>query len=265
MERLLLLWEDQSAKLRTLDVKIYRIDVNPAWKEEIHYEGRAVFKSPELAYLDFKQIKTAPNAQGRLVPAVNPQNGKRVTTPHETIICTGKEVWQYLYDVHQIFIYPLDKNQRKRALDEGPLPFLFNMRAEDAKQRYAMTLQGENKEFYWVVIQPRLQEDRESFKVAWVVLDRKFLLPVQIKLFSPDGKSTKDFRLSDIRPNSEVPDRIFQGGVPTRRPGDPRPPWKVIHNPAAQAPPGGEAAGRQGRPGDQPAPRPMAREVPQGR
>ena len=32
----------------------------------------------------------------------------------------------------KIYIFPLDKDQRKRALEEGPLPFLFNMRAADA-------------------------------------------------------------------------------------------------------------------------------------
>ena len=41
IDDLLKLWERQSSKLRTLDVWIYRIDKNPAWNEEIHYEGRA--------------------------------------------------------------------------------------------------------------------------------------------------------------------------------------------------------------------------------
>src|SRR5262249_21932659 len=150
----------------------------------------------------------------------------------------------------------LAKEQRKRTLDEGPLPFLFNMKAEEAKQRYVMRLQGEDKNHYWVEVQPRLQEDRESFKTAWIRLDRQFLLPVRIVLFSPDGKSTKDFRLSEIQPNKDFSDRIFQGGVPTRQPGDPRPPWKVIRNPDAQGRPRGDAAAPRPPPGAHPPPRP---------
>src|SRR5262249_20438176 len=148
----------------TLDLKLYRIDSTPAWNEEIHYEGRAVFKSPELAYLDFRKVKTAPNAKGQMTPLVNPKNNQRVTSPHETIICSRKEVWQYLYDVKQIFVYPLDKQQQKRALDEGPLPFLFNMKAAEAKKRYEMSLIREDPKYFLVMVKPRLREDQESFK-----------------------------------------------------------------------------------------------------
>ena len=141
VDDLLRLWERQSSKLKTLDVWIYRIDKNPEWDEEIHYEGRAVFKSPQLAYLDFKKIKTTRNAEGKMVPVADPKDPKkRLTTPQETIICGADEVWQYLYPVKQIFVYPLAKEQRQRALDEGPLPFLFNMKAQEAKD----TLQHED-------------------------------------------------------------------------------------------------------------------------
>ena len=121
IDDLLKLWERQSSKLKTLDVWLYRIDKNPQWDEEIHYEGRAVFKSPQLAYLDFKKIKTKRDAQGKLVPLADPKDPKkRWSTPQETIICGATEVWQYLYPVKQIFVYPLAKEQRQRALDEGP-------------------------------------------------------------------------------------------------------------------------------------------------
>ncbi len=125
--------------MKTLDVWLDRIDKNPQWDEEIHYEGRAVFKSPQLAYLDFKKIKTKRDAQGKLVPLADPKDPKKPwSTPQETIICGATEVWQYLYPVKQIFVYPLAKEQRQRALDEGPLPFLFNMKAKEANARYKM-------------------------------------------------------------------------------------------------------------------------------
>jgi TIGR03009 family protein len=262
MERLLKLWEGQSAKLKTLDVRIYRVDKTPAWNEENHYEGRAVFKSPELAYLDFRKIQTAPDARGKIAPVLNQKDNKWVTAPHETVICNGKEVWQYLSEVRQVFIYPLDKEQRKRALDEGPLPFLFNMKAEEAKRRYGMSLQGEDDKSYFVVIQPRLQEDQESFKTAWIFLDRNFLLPLRIVLFSPDNKSSKDFRLSGHRANKEVGDEYFQGGVPARKPNDPRPPWKVIRNPEAQGrPPRGNLAAPARQPAGQSTMRPATSDL----
>ena len=66
-----------------------------------------------------------------------------MSTPYERIICTGKEVWQYRSDTQQIFIFPLGKDEQKKAIEEGPLPFLFNMQADDARQRYQMTLISE--------------------------------------------------------------------------------------------------------------------------
>jgi TIGR03009 family protein len=233
MDWLLRSWERQSAKLRSLDVRIYRIDSTPAWNEEVHYAGRAVFQSPELAYLDFKKIKTAPNAKGQVAAVIDPKTKQRVVEPHETIICSGKEVWQYLHDVKQIFVYPLDKAQRKRALDEGPLPFLFNMKANEAKARYGMRLKREDPKFFWVEVEPKLPEDRERFRTAWVFLDPEYLLPLRIVLFAPDNKSSKDFRLSDIRPNREVDKKYFTGGSLRG--------WKLIRDPKAQQNPGGVA------------------------
>ena len=181
MDDLLDLWEGQSAKLKTLEVAIYRIDKNPAWwDEEEHYVGHAAFKSPQLAYLDFRKVKLQAQAdpkdknKKKLVPLK--KNGQIVSTPYETIVCTGEEVWDYRYDVKQIFIYTLDKDARKRALEEGPLPFLFNMKASEAKQRYQMALQSQDDKRYLVKIKPLLKEEKERYSFAWIYLDRDFLL-----------------------------------------------------------------------------------------
>ena len=155
MKWLLGKWAEQSAKLTTLDVHIERIDKDPKWKDEVHFEGRAVFKSPNLAYLDFKEVELTRDDKGRLAPVINPQNGKPVTTPTETIVCGRTEVWQYLFKGRQIFVFPLGKGERQRALDEGPLPFLFNMKAKEAEARYQMLFMGEDQKTYAVKIYPQ--------------------------------------------------------------------------------------------------------------
>jgi TIGR03009 family protein len=242
MKWLLGAWETQSAKLKTLDVHIYRVDRDLKWRDEAHFDGRAVFKSDNLAYLDFWKLKLAPDAQGKLAPVKDPKNPKEWVKEHtETIVCAKDAVWQYLYDGRQIFIFPLAKGERQRALDEGPLPFLFNMKAKDAEARYQMSFQGENKDFYLVKVLPKLQEDKESFKVAYLYLEKKFLLPVQIALISPDGKSTREFSLRQHQPNAKVDDKIFQGGVYKG--------WTVQKNPAAEGPRQGDAGARPGAAG----------------
>jgi TIGR03009 family protein len=248
MEWLLKKWEHQSSLLKTLDVTILRVDQNPAWDELEYYEGRALFKSPNLAFIDFNKIKQDEKKK----PVRDPQNkDKWLSTPFERIVCTGEEVWQYKSDTQQIFIYPLGKNEKKKAIEEGPLPFLFNMHAEDARQRYQMSLISEDAKGYGVSIKPKLQEDKESFSIAFVNLDHSFLLPVRILMRSPDGKSQKDFRLGPMYPNKVVNVKNFEG----KPLGSP---WKIVRNPAGEDRPRAGASSARDAQGEPSAARPRA-------
>ena len=65
------------------------------------------------------------------------------------------------------------------------------MRAADADRRYEMTLQSEDDTRYLVKIKPLLKEDQETFSLAWVYLDKSFLLPKRIYLLAPDRKKSQ--------------------------------------------------------------------------
>ena len=248
LARLLAQWEQESSRLKTLDVDISRVDKDPAWDEDEHYQGRALLKSPDLAWLDFGKV-----AYKNGMP-VRDKNGDEVVTPWERIICTGKEVWQYKSDSSQIFIFPLDANPNQRALDEGPLPFLFNFREAEARQRYDMNLIEERPQHYWIGISPKNVKDRDVFIQAFIQLDKELFLPTRIYLIAPNGKSKKDFKLTKIKPNVPVMPKNFEGT-------DPGPPWKVVDNRQEPGPnPGrGQAkppAPAAGRPVRQPAMKP---------
>jgi TIGR03009 family protein len=220
LARLLKLWEQESGQLKTLDVTIERTDKNPAWGADEKYVGRALLMSPNHAWLDFNKIVLDKDDK----PLLN-KDGRPVTQPYERIICTGDEVWQYRSDTKQIFIYPLEKQPQKRALEEGPLPFLFNFRESEARQRYEMALMSkpeEEKDHYWIGIKPRLVMDKEAFSFAYVKLDKALLLPVRLYLVSPDGKSAKNFDLEKVKPNVRVMTDNFKGGTIKD--------WKVIDN-----------------------------------
>jgi TIGR03009 family protein len=256
MEILLDKWATQSGHLRTLEVLIYRVDKTPGFDED-HYEGHAAFRNPQLAFLDFRRVKTKlepdpkDKTKKRVVPVIDPRTKKALSVPHESIICGGSEVWHYRWDVKQIFIYSLDKNQQRRALEEGPLPFLFNMKVGDAHRRYEMSLQWENDKLHFVVVKPKLQEDKESFTTAWVFLDRQYLLPTRIVLFLPDGKSTQDYYMTKTWANQPVKDDYFRGVVP------PGKDWKVERNPGANEPARASGPPRRRSAGGQDARRPQ--------
>ena len=251
MDELLGQWELQSRKLETLEVDIYRIDRDAQWGDEIHFTGHAAFKNPDLAYVDYRKVKilVQPDPKVKNKNLVVPQkdkNGQTLSDPFETILCTGKEVWDYRSDAKNLVIWTLDNTMRKKVLDEGPLPFLFRMRAGDAKQRYQMVLRGQDEKYSLVVVTPRLKEDQDVFSTAWVKLDRKFLLPAQITLISPDRVKRQDFWLSKFRANAKegINENYFIGVKMSKVSG-----WTTEINPLRDDPAAGGAK-RPRRAGD---------------
>jgi len=238
MTELMKHWEQQSARLMTLDVKIRRVDRSEAWGEEA-YEGRAILKTPDLAWLDFNKVS-------------EPEKGKPPKlTPADRIICTGAEVWQFVPDSRQILIFPLNKETQQRALEEGPLRFLFNMRAADAEKRYQMQLVDETKDFFVISIIPRLKIDQESFKSALLRLNRRTFLPDRIFLTNPNGTSSKDFLLTEAKANAPVVASNFQPKA-----ADFNANWQIVRDPAN--PPASAVRPAQGAAGRPPAAAPAS-------
>jgi TIGR03009 family protein len=236
LDQLLGAWEAQSAKIKTLDAKFMRIDDSPVWDNKETYVGRAILKSPDQAFLDFQRFK-----DGKL-------------EPYEQTRCTGSEVYHYRSATNQIFIYTMPANQRQRALQEGPLPFLFNMRAAEAKARYHMIYLGDDLKYHFLRIEPREQIDREAFIRADVALRKEGFMPDWIRLHLPNQKDTQTFDFrgqgASIRANEAVNEANFKGVVLQG--------WKVAHpDDQAQAQPragvrvrggaGNPAAGAPGR------------------
>ena len=94
MQQLLADWEGQSKKLETLELAIYRIDKDPQWGDEEHYLGRAAFKTPQLAFLDFRKVKMQeqpdPKDKKKKILVPLKKDNKIVSVPFETIVCTGR-------------------------------------------------------------------------------------------------------------------------------------------------------------------------------
>ncbi|MDR3633201.1 MAG: outer-membrane lipoprotein carrier protein LolA [Isosphaeraceae bacterium] len=222
MDAILRAWEKQSMGRMTIDARFVRLDVSKVWGNT-EYRGRASLQSPSLAYLELKKV--------------DKQKKPPTLVPHEEIICTGSHVLQYAYETQQIFVFPLAKDQRKRALDEGPLPFLFNTRAAELTARYDLSLVDENKDVYLIGVMPRLETDQESFSKAFIWLNKVSFLPDKLVLFAPNEQDTKEYTFTLINENKPFDPGTFKG---QRRPG-----WKVVENPVApQAPPANRRGAR---------------------
>lgn len=238
MEELLQAWAQRSARTKTLDASYTRVDRSPVWSLETHYKGRALLVAPNLACIDLQKAKPKPGEDPF----------------HERIICTGDKVYHY-QATKQIFIYPLDQQDRKRALEEGPLPFLFNMRVEEAKKRYKMILVREDSSHVLIQIIPLLPIDRENFIQAVVRLDKEKFLPEALTLVEPNGKDTQNYAFTKIDRDVEIKESNFKPPLPTRTTMTG---WKVIDNTTSNPAPAAPAASEPGAAVARPALRPSA-------
>ena len=196
MEELLQRWEKKSATIKTLSVKYKRVDSIVVFDSVIEYEGDARFTSSNKAYLDFFEV-----AKGK------------AKSFDQRIVCDGENVYQFEGKTKQIFIFPLPENRQQKALQQGPLPFLFNMRGAEAKQRYKMILKRDDPNSYQILIIPLLKIDREEYSQAVIRLDKQRLIPTGIHLWAPNGKDTKTFTFAaeGLVENRVIPDSWFDG------------------------------------------------------
>ena len=181
IEQLLKLWEHNLARVKTLDSKLRRIDRAPGGMQE-EFEGRLLFKSPDLAWLHLDQVVA---------------NGQRpAIVPHERIVCTGREVWVYQQAVKQITIEPQN--------------FLIPLRADELKRRYEITVVSEDQDSVSVKVVPRLPLGQQNLSYAIIQLDRRLhLIPTRILLTAPDGKSTQELSFSEIKVNVPIDSENF--------------------------------------------------------
>jgi TIGR03009 family protein len=216
LDQLLIRWEAQSKTTTSLSVKFKRTDLIKAFGRTIVYEGQAKLQSPDLAYIDFyEQVSGKP-------PVFR-----------ERIVCDGKKVYQFTGEVRQIAVFPLPEDRQNKALQEGPLPFLFNMSVERARQRYQMTLDEERPEAYVIRVKPKLELDQEEYSQALILLDKEKFQPLALQLVAPNGKDRKtfDFRGRDYEVNARINPEYFDGQGMVAKLVKANPPWDLVENP----------------------------------
>ena len=227
MDELLRRWEAQSRTTTSLNARFERTDHSAVWQTNTRYSGQALLQSPNLACLNFEKVV---------------EKGAKPDF-HERIICDGSKVFQIVNESKQVFVYPLGEDERQKALEEGPLPFLFNMRAADAKRRYVMALVAEDEkaDAYIIEIRPRQEIDREAFGRAIIQLNRRTFLPDKLWLLDPkNAKDYKLFKFTNIERNAKIKPDTFDGETLARRlvatkDAKGKPVWDRVDNPGDES------------------------------
>jgi TIGR03009 family protein len=214
MNPILAVWEKRSAQVTSLDAVFDKIVRDKGFGDE-WYRGRAMLQSPDKACLEFKKYKL--DKDNKPIVQVD-ANGKKTAVlekdPDTRTVCTGVEVLLYSWGSRSVTVYPLNKKAQQRALQEGPLPFLFNMKAAEAKQRYSMRLLKENEKQYLIGIVPLQEIDQSAFAQAFLWLNKTTFLPDMLWLLPVGGKNQEEFIFSGsndkVMANLEMDPKFFK-------------------------------------------------------
>jgi TIGR03009 family protein len=209
LDELLIIWEQQSSKITRLRGQIFRYKYDSVYSVETRAAGAFWYESPDMGRIDFSPGDlTKPSDMKGLndTPFVVQADGK------QKWICTGKQVFIIDDDKHLFDKIDIPAQQQGKNIINGPLPFLFGLKAEQAKQRYYLSLgamhwpqgrkvklkDGTEQTFapqVHVVAVPKLEVDKREWSRAEVLLDGKTFIPTAIKLFNPQGTMETVYKL----------------------------------------------------------------------
>ncbi len=251
MNQLLKEWEERGKGDQGLYAKFTRTDKTVGALEPKKFQGIAWLQRPDKACIQFEEM-----VAGQPKPVF-----------HERIIATGEAVYHFRGPERKGFIYPLNPDHQRRELQEGPLPFMFNMQAAEAKRRFDMQVvkeipaKDDQPAKCYIKIIPLLPVDREEYHQAVVLLNLETFLPEALRLWGPNDKDTKDYLFQEVQRNPTISPAYFNGRKMAEDFKKPPYGYKVeVVQEAPVPPPAG--AGRVGQPSGrpaQPASRPDAR------
>ena len=97
----------------------------------------------------------------------------------------AQRVYQFDQRQKKLIQNELPPEVRGQAIGKGPLPFLFNAKADDIKQRFWLRIvtPKDTKGEYWLEAVPKTQEDAANFKMIHIIIDETDYLPKAMVLF----------------------------------------------------------------------------------
>lgn len=216
LARVLLDWEQKTAHITKLRGWHHRYEYDSVFQIEKRSMGAFWYESPDKGRIDFN-VKDNPKLD---VP--EPKKGPAPDYKPYTVVAGEPEIWvcdgESVLSIHitdktydQLVIPP---HQRGSNIADGPLPFLFGVKAEKLKERYSLTLgrmhapqATSGRPQYHVVAKPLNQDDARNWKQAEVLLDAEYCIPTAIRLLDPSGNKETVYRfpLNEMHPNEKLP------------------------------------------------------------
>ena len=213
LERVLQDWERKTTKITRLRGTHQRYEYDQVFADEKRSIGKFWHESPDKGRIDFEPPKNLPKINEHK-KAPNGQPYRIQPGENQTWMCDGKSIFQIEHTPKTYGQVEIPPQHQGENIMNGPLPFLFGMKADTLKQRYRLSLGSQHhpegiegkRPQYHVVAFPLQQNDARNWKRAEVILDAQFCLPTAIRLIDPGG--TKEtvyvFPLGEMKANERI-------------------------------------------------------------
>lgn len=228
LEQLLKDWERESAKIEKLVGKHQRIVYNKIFEVEKISNGQFYYEAPDKGRIDLVGMEPKKGSKSLRVNEKTGQAYRLEKDQQSRWICSGKEIMNINDEEKTVEAFPLPPDLQGQNIIHGPLPFLFGMKAEEAKKRFALSFvdqknpEKNNEKFVYIKAVPRQMMDKDNFQEATIKLDRERFLPMAVRLIDPSGnlETVYIFSAKDLHVNNRelIPsifrDKPFQPRIP---------------------------------------------------
>jgi TIGR03009 family protein len=171
LDAVLAQWEARMTGVKTLKAAISREYQDKVFKTTDVYIGNAYFQAPNLAHLELARRDNA--------------------SIYEKFVCTGQFIYQFVPAQKQVRVYDLGPAQKGQQIGENNfLSFLTGMKVADAKARYLIRLESEDKDYYFLNVQPRNPSDMADFNAVQIALSKGTFLPKAVRYTQANGNVT---------------------------------------------------------------------------
>lgn len=184
LEKILKEWETETAKIKKLQGDFDKFSYDNTFSVENRAQGSFKYEAPDKGVYEVHGAKISQGMQSRR----NDAKGRPFqlkTDQTEQWFCTGDEIFQINDGERTYRKTAIPEQSRGQNIIDGPLPFLFGMKAVQAKRRYKLTLRKETDTEIWIHVVPKLQHDQANYSEATVILDRTTYLPKGVRLLDP--------------------------------------------------------------------------------
>ena len=209
--RILQTWEAKSAAVKKMNGTFARHKYESTFGVVEVAKGEYWYEAPDKGRMDFLPDDRVPETQP---PATTQRNGKTYSLHRagsERWICNGQEILNVDDDDKQYNRIVIPEQYRGVRISEGPLPFLFGMKADKLIERYRLQLgeMHDPQKILHIVAIPLLPSEQREFRRAEILLNPQTYMPTYLKL-----DHTSDGNLSIYSFQKHEPVTFWLTGAP---------------------------------------------------